>query len=237
MTITPSAESRKTTDALHSIALIALIVEAFEVSPEKSYALTGARKIYRGTRGRRIHSFTSQKAGGMLHLEGALEFAHAIYLERAPNVRRYMAQSPRIPLPSGGHAYPDFVIETVHGTYEIHEIKPDLKNLSGKDKIKFSEMDAVLSLCNVVFKKFDQDTIFTKKEAEKLNRLYQNGNLKEWSEYEINLSKMIISENLALQDSHIYTLLEEQHLSPTLLDYHLFRGIRDFASARVGASQ
>lgn len=234
MRLKPSIEPQKTTDSLNSSELITLIKQAFEVRPAKNYALTGDRKIYRGTRGRRIHSFTGKKAGGMLHLQGALEFYHAIYLEKSHYVLRYRAQSPRITLPTGGHAFPDFVVETVHGTYEIHEIKPDLKNLSSKDKIKFFELEKLLSLHGVVFKTFDENALFTKKEAEKLNRLYQNGNLKAWSEYELNLSQKIISENIALQDSHIYTLLEEQYLSPALLDYHLFYGIRDSSSVRLG---
>jgi hypothetical protein len=216
------------------VDLIALIRQALDTRPIKSYALPGDRKLYRGMRGSRIYSFPSEKAGGTLTLQGELEFAHAIYLERAAYVANYRAQSPRIPYLKTNNAFPDFVVETVHHTFEIHEIKPNLQQLSDKDKLKFCELEKLLLPLGIEFKKFDTKTLLTKKQATMLSQHYQIGNLRSWTEHEINLSQNIICRNIHLTNGGIYKLLEEHNLSTALLDYHLFKGVRDLFSVGRG---
>lgn len=223
----PSSSIPAPNTGVHDLAN--LIKEALATKPIKGYALKADRKPCK--KGMRIYKFNSIKAGGELTLNGELEYAHAIYLERSKHIRNYRAQSPRIPYLSKNIAYPDFSVETIHGSYEIHEIKPDLNYLSERDQLKFTELAELLPLYDIAFKVFDVRDLFTKQQAEILTKHYQNGNLKKWTELEIWDSKKIIAAHINYPDSEIYKILECHNLSASLLDYHLFQGIRDVHKA------
>lgn len=202
--------------------LIQQVREAFRTRPEKGYAFTGARKLKRGTRGKRIYSFTSEKAGGRFNLEGALEYAHALSLERSPYVANFRTQALYIPYSSNNLGCPDFIVETVHNQYEIHEIKPDLNHLSIRDRNKFAALERIASQFGIVFKTFDQQTLFSKAQADELNRHYQAANLRRWTKEEIRRSEKIITDNPTLNTIDLYQLLEASNLHTALLDYHIF---------------
>lgn len=202
--------------------LIQQIREAFLTRPEKGYAFTGVRKLKRGTRGRRIYSFTSEMAGGRFHLEGEFEYCHMVGLERSAYVANVRTQALYVPYLFDNFGCPDFIVETVHQQYEIHEVKPDLNHLSNKDRVKFRELEKIASQFGVAFKVFDQKSIITRKQADKLNRHYQTANLKKWTKEEILRSEKIITDNKGLNTVDLYRLLEASNLHTALLDYHIF---------------
>lgn len=127
------------------------IETAFQSIPNIASTLHGQRKIYQGCYGRRTSLFPSTKCGGAIPLESRLELAHAICLERDPTVRNFRTQAIRIPLSKTNCCYPDFLVQTIDNTYEIHEIKPDIANLSAQELSRFEQLSALLYSIGIIF--------------------------------------------------------------------------------------
>lgn len=111
---------------------------AFESTANVAATLHGQRKIYQGAFGRRTSLFPSEKCCGAIPLESRLELAHAISLEQDPNILNYRSQALKILLANEQYCYPDFLVQTKDGAYEVHEVKPSIASLSTNDLNRFT---------------------------------------------------------------------------------------------------
>ena len=86
------------------------IKTAFTTEPNIAATIHGQRKIFQGCYRRRTALFPSKKCGGSIPTESRLELAHAVCLERDPNVVNYRSQALKIKLSHEQHCYPDLLI-------------------------------------------------------------------------------------------------------------------------------
>lgn len=103
-------------------AILKQIQTAFDAGPGVDHVFHGVRRIKLGKHGSRSSLFFSRKCGGFIPVESRLELRHCYQLEANKNVRRYRSQAVKVPY-SGRELVPDFLVESVDGTFEVHEVK------------------------------------------------------------------------------------------------------------------
>lgn len=128
---------------------------AFESNANVAATLHGQRKIYQGAFGRRTSLFPSEKCCGAIPLESRLELAHAISLEQDPNILNYRSQALKILLINEQYCFPDFLVQTKNGNYEIHEVKPSIASLSTDDLNRFAILSDLLHSIDIIFRLID----------------------------------------------------------------------------------
>lgn len=195
---------------------------AFESITNVAATLHGQRKIYQGAFGRRTSLFPSQKCGGSIPLESRLELAHAINLEQNPNIINYRSQALKILLTDKLTCFPDFLVQTKKGNYEVHEVKPSVASLSTDDLNRFAILSDLLHSINITFKLIDHTDLPNESEISQLLYWYQRGHRFNWNNFEINYAL----EQLTLREfdnsTQVYRTLESIGLKPELADYLFF---------------
>ena len=214
------------------IDLFYQIDQAFKKSPNVARIFHGDRRICQGGRGRRTALFPSRKCGGHVPLESQLELAYAVVLERSPLVRDYRTQAIRIPLPGGRSAHPDFLIRTVDGTFEIHEVKPSIEYLSAEAIQRFATIGELLARTGIGFKVVDASDLCSGVELQKLLGQYSRGHIQAISQQQIDLGTTILRDGNINSFSEAYKLLREQQLPVQLADYLHFHQQWAFRSAK-----
>lgn len=214
---------------------------AFNQKPNIAGTLHGQRHIYQGCLERRTSLFPSHKAGGSIALESFLELAYALQLESHSAVESYRTQALRVPIGQSQELYPDFLIRTQNGNFEVHEVKPSIQHLS-KEKIqRFERLRSILASIGISFKLVDANTLPQRQALTQLLHLYSRGHFQDWTSLEIELAKnLLIGLNLESL-AQAYTILEKNQLSPQLADYLLFHQIIQIQNAKnnnllIGAS-
>ncbi|WP_343728339.1 hypothetical protein [Duganella sp.] len=195
------------------------IEAAFLKLPTVARILHGARRIHQGGRGRRTALFPSRKCGGIVPLESQLELAYAVVLERSPWVNAYRTQAIRITLPGGRFAHPDFLIRTMAGTYEVHEVKPSTENLSADDIERFNTMRVMLAEVSVGFGVIDARHLPGTHTLNDLLRRYSRGHLQRYTANEIDHARSILISSGTTTLHQAYLLLQRNRLSAHLADY------------------
>lgn len=198
---------------------------AFKKTPNLAATLHGQRKIFQGCYGRRTALFPSTKCRGNVAVESRLELAHAINLERNQEVKEFRTQAILIPLSASSYCIPDFLIQTINNTYEIHEIKPSISHLSKEVMNRFDQIAEILSTIDITFKLIDQHGLPSLIEQQQLIYWYQRGHSREWSQFEISLAISILANETFIEIGKIYIRLKAEGLEPTLADYLLFHGL------------
>ena len=128
------------------------IKTAFATEPNIAATIHGQRKIFQGCYGRRTALFPSKKCSGAIPTESRLELAHAICLERNSSVINYRSQALKIKLSHDQYCYPDFLIQTSDGSYEVHEVKPLISSLALDEYVRFDRLATLLSSVGITFK-------------------------------------------------------------------------------------
>jgi hypothetical protein len=195
---------------------------AFESTANVAATLHGQRKIYQGAFGRRTSLFPSEKCCGAIPLESRLELAHAISLEQDPNILNYRSQALKISLANKQYCFPDFLVQTKEGAYEVHEVKPSIASLSTDDLNRFAILSDLLHSIDITFKLIDHTDLPSETEISQLLYWYQRGHRFNWNTFEINYA----IDQLKLKEFHnsnqVYRTLESIGLKPELADYLFF---------------
>lgn len=198
------------------------IEKAFQAEPNLALTLHGQRRIYQGCFGRRTSLFPSTKSGGAIPLESFLELANAISLEQSSQVKSFRTQALKIPLSGNNFCYPDFLVQNIDGSFEIHEVKPSIKALTLEELQKFEQVAEIFNQMGITFKLIDQFSLPNKKQLQKLLYLYQRGHKRIWTSLEIDLAIKAL-QRLPLQNIEAaYESLQKLGLPCELGDYLLF---------------
>lgn len=203
-------------------SILSQIKAAFAKPPNVASALHGQRRIRQGGRGKRTALFASRKSGGAIPVESRLELGHAIALERSYQVRDYRTQAICIALPEGRWAYPDFLVLTQSGEFEVHEVKPSIAHLSADHVRRFNVMEKLLETVGVGFKLIDANNLPTDRVLEDLLFRYTRGHCKMWTHMQIELGLAVLDEGPLSSFTDAYTILATRHLPPQLADYLYF---------------
>ena len=200
----------------------AVFSKTFESTANVAATLHGQRKIYQGAFGRRTSLFPSEKCCGAIPLESRLELAHAISLEQDPNILNYRSQALKISLANKQYCFPDFLVQTKEGAYEVHEVKPSIASLSTDDLNRFAILSDLLHSIDITFKLIDHTDLPSETEISQLLYWYQRGHRFNWNTFEINYA----IDQLKLKEFHnsnqVYRTLESIGLKPELADYLFF---------------
>ncbi|MBN6514763.1 hypothetical protein [Acinetobacter pittii] len=198
------------------------IEKAFQVKPNLASTLHGQRKIYQGCFGRRTALFPSTKSGGAIPLESHLELAQALCLEQNTQVKSFRTQALKIPLSGSNFSYPDFLVQNIDGSFEIHEVKPSIRALAQEELEKFEQVSQILNQMGILFKLIDQFSLPTTKQLQNLLYLYQRGHKRIWTPLEIDLAMNKLERTSSHNIEAIYTSLQKLGLPCELGDYLLF---------------
>lgn len=201
------------------------IHSAFNQKQNIAGTLHGQRRIYQGCLGRRTSLFPSRKAGGSIALESFLELAYAVWLESHPSVESYRTQALKIPIGQNQDLYPDFLIRTIKGDFEVHEVKPTIEHLSVENLQRYERLTSILGSINIHFKLIDASTLPERKCLTQLLHLYTRGHLQDWTSLEIELAQEHLMRHELDDLVQAYSILENEQLSPRLADYLLFHQI------------
>lgn len=197
---------------------------AFKKLPTKANVLPGERLIKQGAKGRRTSLFPSRKAGGSIPLESQLELAHAVgNLERT--AKDYRSQAIRIELPGGRCCYPDFVVLTNAGHYEIHEVKPDILHLDDETIRKLKAVERILNSAGILFKIIDSSTLLSTKLTDELLLIYARGHVRNWTASQIALGIHSLQSNMVHRLVDGYNLFLKNDLPPQLIEYLIFHDL------------
>lgn len=213
-----------TWDGETSQNILKQLQQAFLKPPTKANLLIGERRIHQGSKGRRTALFPSRKCAGSLPMESRLELAHALCLEGSPNVIDYRTQAVCIYLSGGQSYYPDFLVRTKHGGYEIHEVKPDANYLKDATKHKLKLLENLLKRIDVSLKIIDASQLPNERKVESLLQLYSRGHTRQWTPQQISLGCDLLNINEPTSLACGYSILEANDLPTYLLDYFLFHG-------------
>lgn len=198
------------------------IHSAFNQKPNIAGTLHGQRRIYQGCLERRTSLFPSRKAGGSVALESFLELAYAVQLESHPAVESYRTQALKIPIGQNLELYPDFLIRTQKGDFEVHEVKPSIQHLSLESLQRFERLASILASINIPFKLVDANTLPQRQSLTQLLHLYSRGHFHEWKVLEIELAQNLLLSHELKSLEQAYSILEKNELSPQLADYLFF---------------
>ncbi|ENU4057304.1 TPA: hypothetical protein PPD39_000725 [Acinetobacter baumannii] len=198
------------------------IEKAFQAQPNLASTLHGQRKIYQGCFGRRTALFPSTKSGGAIPLESHLELAQALCLEQNTQVKSFRTQAIKIPLSGNHFSYPDFLVQNIDGSFEIHEVKPSIRALAQEEIQKFEQVSEILNQMGILFKLIDQFSLPTIKQLQNLLYLYQRGHKRNWTPLEIDLVMNALEESTFQNIEAVYTLVQKLGLPCELGDYLLF---------------
>jgi hypothetical protein len=202
--------------------LLTQIKKAFQKVPSLARILHGDRLIRQGGRGRRTALFPSSKCGGNVPLESQLELAYAVVLERSSTVQEYRTQAIRIALPSGRFAYPDFVIRTTSGTFEVHEVKPSIAHLAPEDTQRFNTLRSLLIQCGIGFRLIDINSLPRLGELEDLLVRYSRGHIQSFSPMQIQLAKSLLRCTAERSLPDAYEVLSRHDLPAQIADFLSF---------------
>lgn len=197
------------------------IDNAFRKPPDISGTLHGQRRIRQGGRNHRTALFPSRKAGGIIPLESKLELAHAIELERNPNVISYRTQAIKIIIQKNSYSIPDFLIRKSDNSIEIHEVKPSIEDLSEKQIQKLTITESILNKINIIFKIIDSNSLKKGLALDKLLQQYTRGHLNTWTPMQIKLAFEAL-QGLENESPEAYEALKKEDLPPQLADYLWF---------------
>lgn len=195
---------------------------AFESTANVAATLHGQRKIYQGAFGRRTSLFPSKKCCGAIPLESRLELAHAIRLEQDPNIINYRSQALKILLINKQYCFPDFLVQTQKGNYEVHEVKPSIASLSADDLNRFAILSDLLHSIDITFKLIDHTDLPSETEISQLLYWYQRGHRFNWNTFEINYAIDQLKLKKFDNSNQVYRTLESIGLKPELADYLFF---------------
>ena len=195
---------------------------AFESTANVAATLHGQRKIHQGAFGRRTSLFPSEKCCGAIPLESRLELAHALSLEQDPNILNYRSQALKILLLNEQYCFPDFLVQTKQGNYEVHEVKPSVASLSIDDLNRFAILSDLLHSIDIIFKIIDHTDLPNESEISQLLYWYQRGHRFNWNNVEINyaIDQLILKE--FNNSAQVYKALESIGLRQELADYLFF---------------
>ena len=195
---------------------------AFESTANIAATIHGQRKIYQGSFGRRTSLFPSEKCCGAIPLESRLELAHAISLEQDPNILNYRSQALKILLINEQYCFPDFLIQTKKGNYEVHEVKPSIASLSIDELNRFAILSDLLHSIDITFKLIDHTDLPNESEISQLLYWYQRGHRFNWNNFEINYAINQLKFKEFDNSTQVYKTLESIGLKPELADYLFF---------------
>ena len=195
---------------------------AFESNANVAATLHGQRKIYQGAFGRRTSLFPSEKCCGAIPLESRLELAHAISLEQDPNILNYRSQALKILLINEQYCFPDFLVQTKNGNYEIHEVKPSIASLSTDDLNRFAILSDLLHSIDIIFRLIDHRDLPSESEISQLLYWYQRGHQYEWSPFEIHYALDHLTLKEFNNPTQVYRAIESIGLKQELADYLFF---------------
>lgn len=198
------------------------IKTAFATEPNIAATIHGQRKIFQGCYGRRTALFPSKKCGGAIPTESRLELAHAICLERNSSVINYRSQALKIKLSHDQYCYPDFLIQTSDGSYEVHEVKPLISSLALDEYVRFDRLATLLSSVGITFKLIDQTELPTEKQLQQLLYWYQRGHRFDWNEFEIEYALDHLKTKRLENPIQVYKELESIGFKQELGDYLFF---------------
>ncbi|MBJ8483257.1 TnsA endonuclease N-terminal domain-containing protein [Acinetobacter vivianii] len=198
------------------------IEKAFQVKPNLASTLHGQRKIHQGCFGRRTALFPSTKSAGAVPLESRLELAHAICLEQSSQVISFRTQALKIPLSGNNFCYPDFLVQNIDESFEVHEVKPSIKALAQEEIQKFEQVSKVLNQIGILFRLIDQSNLPTTKQLQSLLYLYQRGHIKVWTASEIDLAIYTLENTFFPNIEGVHASLKKVGLACELGDYLIF---------------
>lgn len=195
---------------------------AFESTANVAATIHGQRKIFQGSFGRRTSLFPSEKCCGAIPLESRLELAHAISLEQDPNILNYRSQALKILLINEQYCFPDFLVQTKNGNYEIHEVKPSIASLSTDDLNRFAILSDLLHSIDIIFRLIDHRDLPSESEISQLLYWYQRGHQYEWSPFEIHYALDHLTLKEFNNPTQVYRAIESIGLKQELADYLFF---------------
>ncbi|BAP35774.1 hypothetical protein AS4_08340 [Acinetobacter guillouiae] len=195
---------------------------AFATEPNIAATIHGQRKIFQGCYGRRTALFPSKKCGGVIPTESRLELAHAVCLERNSTIINYRSQALKITLSQNNYCYPDFLIQTIDGSYEVHEVKPSVASLALDEYIRFDRLATLLSSVGITFKLIDQTELPKENQLQQLLYWYQRGHRFDWSKFEIEQALNLLKIKQLENPIQVYQELESIGLKQELGDYLFF---------------
>ncbi|RZG43274.1 hypothetical protein [Acinetobacter wuhouensis] len=198
------------------------IKTAFATEPNIAATIHGQRKIFQGCYGRRTALFPSKKCAGAIPTESRLELAHAVCLEQNPTVINYRSQALKITLSQNNYCYPDFLIQTIDGSYEVHEVKPSVASLALDEYIRFDRLATLLSSIGIRFKLIDQTELPKENQLQQLLYWYQRGHRFDWSKFEIEQALNLLKTKQLENPIQVYHELESIGLKQELGDYLFF---------------
>lgn len=194
--------------------------EAFKKQKHVSSKFIGERRI-KSRIGSRVSLFPSVKNLGLICIESNLELAHAISLERNEDIIQYRTQAVQIFISEKQYIIPDFIVRTVSG-YEVHEIKPNLKTLSERNKSRFIIAEEILKNHDIKFRTFDHHNLLSKQDYIFLNISYQRANHRKLNHNILEKAELIIRSGNFKCRNDLYNLMTINGLDPFVADYFIF---------------
>lgn len=200
------------------------IQSAFKKTSDLTGAIHGERKVREGQRGKSTTVFPSWKVGGATILESRLELAYALQLERNPNVTQYRTNAIKIQLDEKCYVVPDFLIKTNDDVFEVHEVKPSIRDLCERDRLRYDRVEKILASHKIFFKLVDSYQLMSKQETDRVLHLYSRGHRYQWSPLQIFIATKILSNSVFSSLSDIHTILAEEGMEALIGDYLVFHG-------------
>ncbi|WP_331351382.1 hypothetical protein [Cellvibrio sp. UBA7671] len=195
---------------------------AFKLAPNLAGAIHGARRVREGQRGKSTTVFPSRKVGGTATLESRLELAHALALERNPDVVHYRTNAIKIQLDKKSFVVPDFVIKNSDDSYEVHEVKSSIINLSERDKNRYDRTEKILASNNVIFRIFDQTQLTNREQTDRLLHIYSRGHRYDWSSLQIFTAIKFLESKAFNTLSEIHSALANEGIDDLIGDFLIF---------------
>ena len=120
------------------------------------------------------------------------------------------------------YCFPDFLVQTKEGAYEVHEVKPSIASLSIDDLNRFAILSDLLHSMDITFKLIDHSNLPSETEISQLLYWYQRGHRFSWSTFEINYALDLLKLNEFENSNQAYKTLESIGLKQELADYLFF---------------
>ncbi|HGH1365280.1 TPA: hypothetical protein ACJKMU_001644 [Acinetobacter baumannii] len=196
------------------------IDQCFQKISHVSSEFIGERKI-KSSEVKRVSLLPSIKNKGLISVESNLELSHALSLERDNDVLQYRTQAIKIYLSTKHFIIPDFIVKKIN-SYEVHEIKANIKRLSTNQLSRFELAADILNSFSIKFSLFDHHDLLNQDDALLLNISYQRANQQNISKNQIDkIHSLLLNRNFK-NPEELYDFFIKNGFTINLADYFIF---------------
>lgn len=196
------------------------IDECFQKISHISSEFIGERKI-KSSEVKRVTLLPSIKNKGLISVESNLELSHALSLERDNDVLQYRTQAIKIYLSTKHFIIPDFIVKKIN-SYEVHEVKANIKRLSTNQLSRFELAADILNSFSIKFSLFDHHDLLNQDDALLLNISYQRANQQNITKNQVDKAQALLLNSNFKNPEELYYFFIKNGFTINLADYFIF---------------